>query len=102
MIHYISSKMAVIGFTRALATEVGASGVTVNAVAPSLVETPGASGPTRDSFGDDIFELVARSQPINRVQTPEDLVGVISFLASDDSAFITAQTFSVDGGRVRL
>ena len=102
MAHYISSKMAVIGFTRALATEVGSSGVTVNAVAPSLIKTPGAVESTKTSYGDDIFELVAKSQPIDRVQTPDDLVGVVSFLASEDARFVTGQTLSVDGGRVRL
>jgi NAD(P)-dependent dehydrogenase (short-subunit alcohol dehydrogenase family) len=98
MTHYISSKMGVIGFTRALATEVAASGVTVNAIAPSLVRTPGTVATTDEAS----FEYVASTQPIKRVQMPDDLVGTVSFLASDDAAFITAQTFSVDGGLVRL
>jgi NAD(P)-dependent dehydrogenase (short-subunit alcohol dehydrogenase family) len=98
MTHYISSKMGVIGFTRALATEVAESGVTVNAIAPSLVRTPGTLADTTE----DEFEYVASTQPIKRVQVPEDLVGTVSFLASDDAAFITGQTFSVDGGLVRL
>lgn len=98
MTHYISSKMGVIGFTRALATEVADSGVTVNAIAPSLVRTPGTLADTKEEE----FQLVAESQPIKRVQMPEDLVGTLSFLASDDAEFITGQTFSVDGGLVRL
>ena len=98
MTHYISSKMGVIGFTRALATEVAHSGVTVNAIAPSLVRTPGTVSTTEEAE----FQTVAEAQPIKRVQVPEDLVGTVSFLASDDAGFITGQTFSVDGGLVRL
>jgi NAD(P)-dependent dehydrogenase (short-subunit alcohol dehydrogenase family) len=98
MTHYISSKMGVIGFTRALATEVAHAGVTVNAIAPSLVRTPG----TLSDTAEEEFQAVADAQPIKRVQMPEDLVGTLSFLASDDAAFITGQTFSVDGGLVRL
>jgi NAD(P)-dependent dehydrogenase (short-subunit alcohol dehydrogenase family) len=74
------------------------SGVTVNAIAPSLVRTPGTLADTAEEE----FQAVAETQPIKRVQMPEDLVGTVSFLASDDAAFITGQTFSVDGGLVRL
>jgi NAD(P)-dependent dehydrogenase (short-subunit alcohol dehydrogenase family) len=98
MSHYIASKMGVIGYTRALATEVGGDGVTVNAIAPSLVRTPGTEF---TEHGED-FDLIAQAQVIKRVQEPEDLVGTMSFLASEDASFITAQTISVDGGLVRL
>ncbi len=103
--HYIASKGGVVGFTRALATEMGNFGVTVNAISPSLTRTPGTEGraprPGRASM-DQEFEQIARLQPIRRVQVPEDLVGVVSFLASDDSAFMTGQTLYVDGGMVRV
>lgn len=103
--HYIASKGGVVGFTRALATEMGNFGVTVNAISPSLTRTPGTEGraprPGRASM-DEEFEQIARLQPIRRVQVPEDLVGVVSFLASDDSAFMTGQTLYVDGGMVRV
>jgi NAD(P)-dependent dehydrogenase (short-subunit alcohol dehydrogenase family) len=98
MSHYVTSKMGVIGWTRSLATEVGEDGVTVNAIAPSLVRTPG----TALTEHAEAFDEVALAQVIKRVQEPEDLVGTMSFLASDDAAFITAQTISVDGGTVRL
>lgn len=103
--HYIASKGGVVGFTRALATEMGNHGVTVNAISPSLTRTPGTEGrrprPGRASM-DEEFEQIAKLQPIRRVQVPSDLTGVVSFLASDDSAFMTGQTLYVDGGMVRV
>jgi NAD(P)-dependent dehydrogenase (short-subunit alcohol dehydrogenase family) len=103
--HYIASKGGVVGFTRALATELGNHGVTVNAVSPSLTRTPGTEGraprPGRTSM-DEEFEQIARLQAIRRVQVPDDLAGVVSFLASDDAAFMTGQTLYVDGGMVRV
>lgn len=93
--HYIASKMAVIGLTRAAATELAEFGITVNAVGPSLVRTPVKTN------ADELFVLVPAQQAIKRAEVPEDLVGTISFLASDDSAFITGQTLWVDGGLLR-
>jgi len=94
--HYIASKMAVIGLTRGLATELAEFGITANAVGPSLVRTGGTeAGP------EIFFEIVPQLQAIKRVQVPQDLVGTVAFLVSDDAAFITGQTFWVDGGLVR-
>jgi NAD(P)-dependent dehydrogenase (short-subunit alcohol dehydrogenase family) len=102
--HYIASKGGVIGFTRALATEMANHGVTVNAISPSLARTPGTEGrkprPGRKDM-DEEFEQIAKLQAIRRVQVPDDLTGVVSFLASDGSAFMTGQTLYVDGGMVR-
>jgi NAD(P)-dependent dehydrogenase (short-subunit alcohol dehydrogenase family) len=103
--HYIASKGGVVGFTRALATEMGNHGVTVNAISPSLTRTPGTEGrqprPGRANM-DEEFEQIAKLQPIRRVQMPGDLTGVVSFLASDDASFMTGQTLYVDGGMVRV
>jgi NAD(P)-dependent dehydrogenase (short-subunit alcohol dehydrogenase family) len=103
--HYIASKGGVVGFTRALATEMANHGVTVNAISPSITRTPGTEGrkprPGRKDMNEE-FEQIAKLQAIRRVQVPEDLTGVVSFLASDDSAFMTGQTLYVDGGMVRV
>jgi NAD(P)-dependent dehydrogenase (short-subunit alcohol dehydrogenase family) len=97
---YTTSKGAVIGFVRALATEVGDSGVTVNSIAPSLTRTPGTLAGPQGELG--WFEFTRELQAIKRTQEPEDLVGAVSFFASDDAAFITGQTLPVDGGLTRV
>ncbi len=93
-LHYVTSKGAVIAFTRALAREVGADGITVNAIAPGLT----ASETALTVYPEDAFEARAKDRAIARVQVPEDLVGAVVFLASDAAAFITGQTLVVDGG----
>jgi NAD(P)-dependent dehydrogenase (short-subunit alcohol dehydrogenase family) len=98
MVHYATSKLGVVGFTRSLATEVGPYGVTVNAISPGLVKTPLLS----ERLPPEAFEAALAAQSIKREERPEDLAAVVSFLASDDSAFVTGQTISVDGGVVRL
>ncbi|HJP21907.1 MAG TPA: glucose 1-dehydrogenase [Alphaproteobacteria bacterium] len=96
--HYITSKAAVIGLTRALARELGGDDITVNAVLPGLTETevenPAVDEARRQS-------LVAR-QCVGRKQVPDDLVGVLLFLASPSSAFMTGQSLLVDGGTAHL
>jgi NAD(P)-dependent dehydrogenase (short-subunit alcohol dehydrogenase family) len=103
-VHYITSKAGVIGFTRSLATEFGERGVTVNAIAPGLTRTPGTAA-RREIPGAmtnaQLFELMANMQSIKRGETVADLIGAVSFLASDDAAFITGQTLYVNGGLTR-
>jgi NAD(P)-dependent dehydrogenase (short-subunit alcohol dehydrogenase family) len=103
-VHYMASKAGIVGITRALASEFGPHGITVNAISPGLTRSPGtlarAPRPGMASMEDE-YALAASMQAIRRPEVPADLVGTLSFLTSDDAAFITGQTLNVDGGRVR-
>ena len=103
-VHYMASKAGCVGITRALASELGPYGITVNAISPGLTRSPGTLArsprPGMASMEDE-FALAATMQAIKRPEVPADLVGTVSFLTSDDAAFITGQTINVDGGRVR-
>ena len=102
--HYVASKGGIVGFTRALATDLAADGITVSAIAPGLTRSPGTvSRAPRPAFKsmEDEFAAVAQMQAIKRVEVPEDLVGAVSFLTSDDAAFMTGQTLNIDGWRMR-
>ena len=82
---YKASKMAVIGLTRGMAADLGQYGITVNAASPSLTRTPGAQ-----EFGNAVrFEQMAQLQAIKRVAEPDDVVGTILFLTSEDAHFMT-------------
>jgi NAD(P)-dependent dehydrogenase (short-subunit alcohol dehydrogenase family) len=97
MTHYVTSKGALIGLVHGLAAEVGPHGITVNAVAPGLTRTAKAEA----DLPEELFRHVASLQSIPRNGRPEDQAGVVSFLASDDGAFMTGQTLLVDGGQGR-
>lgn len=97
MLHYDASKGAVSAMTRVMAMELGRHDIRVNAIAPGLTMTERVS--QRDGIHDRNEEIVAR-KPLNRTQSPEDLVGTAIFLATDDSAQITGQTIVVDGGSI--
>jgi NAD(P)-dependent dehydrogenase (short-subunit alcohol dehydrogenase family) len=94
-LHYISSKGAVIAMTRGLAREVGADRITVNALAPGFTLSENVA---KHEVHVRQGERTKMTRAIQRDEKPEDLVGTVSFLASEDAAFITGQTLVVDGG----
>lgn len=93
--HYVASKGALIALTRAMARELGDHGITVNAVAPGLTE-----GPSAERIPAERHALYAANRAITRPQQPDDVVGAVNFLLSDEAAYITGQTIVVDGGFV--
>ncbi len=95
--HYITSKMGVVGLVRALASELAADNIIVNAVHPGITDTEGASGMPNEQKAQ-----VYMQQAIKRLGTPADIAGPVAFLTSDDARFVTGQTLVVDGGWLRL
>jgi NAD(P)-dependent dehydrogenase (short-subunit alcohol dehydrogenase family) len=95
MLHYVSSKGAVVAMTRAMARELGEDGIRCNALAPGLTLSDVVKG--RNDFGAMRTANIA-SRSLKREETPEDLVGALIYLASRDSDFMTGQTMVVDGG----
>lgn len=94
-IHYVSSKAGVVGFTRALAREVGNDHITVNTIAPG----PTYTEVERETVSPEQAQAMLNQQCIKRPATPTDMVGVVSFLCSEDASFISGQMFLVDGGK---
>ena len=97
MAAYVAAKGGVIGFTRALATELGKYGITANAVTPGLIESDGVKA----SPHNDAFDFVEMLQAMKGKGQPEHIADVVAFLASDDARWITGQTINVDAGMVR-
>ena len=92
-VHYSASKAAVIGLTKALAKELGPSGICVNCIAPGVIDTP-----MNSCFDSDTMNALIDETPLMRIGTPEDIAKTVFFFASEDSSFITGQVICADGG----
>ena len=91
--NYAAAKAGIVGFTKSLAREVGARGITVNAVAPGFIKTD-----MTDALPEEQKEALSKQIPMGRLGTVEEIAGSVLFLASDSGAYITAQTIHVNGG----
>ncbi|MCK9510179.1 MAG: glucose 1-dehydrogenase [Pigmentiphaga sp.] len=91
---YVASKGAVMGMTRVLAKEMGPENITVNAVAPGMIATPG----TREYSDEAAFDRVMQNQAIRKRGEPRHLAGLVAYLASDDAELVTGQMWLCDGG----
>ncbi len=92
--HYVTSKAAMIGLTRALARELGNAQIRVNALAPGFIRSEGSRGMLAGA------EYDTSATPLGRVGEPADLLGALAFLISDESRFVSGQTLLVNGGRI--
>ena len=107
--HYVASKGAVLGCTRAFASALGVHGITVNAISPGYIRTPGTEAIGVGSMAEagnapppvDRFAMAAMMQAVKRGGVPHDLVGAMAFLVCEDASFMTGQNLIVDGGSVR-
>ncbi len=94
-VHYSATKAALIGMTKALAKELGLSGITVNCVAPGVIDTE-----MNAALDGQTLSALCDETPLGRIGTPQDVAKTVMFLASDDASFITGQVISPNGGIV--
>ena len=93
-VDYAAAKMGVVGFTRSLARELAPFQINVNAVCPGAIRTR-----AHDRLPKEVIDKVRNSVPMGYVAEPDDVAGVVAFLASDDARYITGQSILIDGGR---
>jgi len=91
--NYAAAKAGILGFTKSLALETAAKGITVNAVAPGFIKTT-----MLDTIPDHVMKALIDRIPVKRLGTPEDIARAILFLADDEAGFITGETFAINGG----
>jgi 3-oxoacyl-[acyl-carrier protein] reductase len=96
--HYAAAKAALVGLVQNLAVEYGPDGITANAVAPGVIETP-QSLDAVNSLGPEGVAAVAPKVPVGRVGVPEDIAYLYRFLASEEAAYVTGQLIVADGAR---
>lgn len=95
---YISSKSAILGFTKAMARELSSLGITVNCVAPGVIDAPMLTAATPRSAAPGSMDALAQAVPLGRLGTPEDIAGAVSFLLSEQASYVTGATIDVNGG----
>ncbi len=91
--NYAASKAGIIGFTKSLAKEVASRGILVNAIAPGFIQTQ-----MTEVLKDEVKEEIAKTIPLKRMGTAQDVANVVKFLTSEDSSYVTGQVLHVDGG----
>ncbi len=97
LLHYVTSKGAIVAFTRALAKELGTDGIRVNCVAPGFTMSEGVK--QHPEVVEKLRDVSVAARTIQRDQEPEDVVGAVVYLAGPSSAFVTGQTIVIDGGQ---
>jgi len=99
MTHYVAAKAGVMGFTKALALELGPKGITVNTIPPEFIDTPMLrAAEAAGQLGEGV-EFHARQTPVRRAGLPSDIAAMVAFLVSDDAGYVTGQVMGVNGGR---
>ena len=99
MTHYVAAKAGVIGFTKALALELGPKGITVNTIPPGFIDTPMLRASEEKGFLGPGVEHHAAQTPVRRVGRPDDIAAACAFLVSDEAGYVTGQVIGVNGGR---
>jgi 2-hydroxycyclohexanecarboxyl-CoA dehydrogenase len=99
MTHYVASKAGVIGFTKALALELGPQGITVNTIPPGFIDTPMLRKTEEKGLLGKGADYHATTTPVRRIGKPEDIAAACAFLVGDEAGYITGQVFGVNGGR---
>src|SRR6516225_7851937 len=99
MVHYVTSKAGLIGFTKALALAVGPKGITVNTIPPGFIDTPMLRASEERGVLGGTVEHHAAQTPVRRAGRPEDIAAACSFLVSEDAGYVTGQVLGVNGGR---
>ncbi|WP_020106608.1 SDR family NAD(P)-dependent oxidoreductase [Nocardia sp. 348MFTsu5.1] len=99
MVHYSAAKAGVVGFTKALAKELGPKGITVNTVPPGFIDTPMLRRTEENGFLGPGIEAAESTTPMRRVGKPEDIAAACAYLAREDAGYVTGQVIPVNGGR---